>query len=165
MRPYVWVVTALALTGGLCGPGPSALAQDGSNPEQLKKLYDDALAQLKAAQDRKNELATQNEQLTAKLAALQKEVDGLRTEMVELKRRDAESAEQTFHLRSYHAAWTTFIDRYPELKVKWTRFLKSDLLGPDVEMPELDGSRLTVSAPPDASAVVTSPNDGTRTDQ
>ena len=46
MRAYVWVVTALALTGGVCGPAPAALAHDASNPEQLKKLYDDALAQL-----------------------------------------------------------------------------------------------------------------------
>ncbi|HZN66482.1 MAG TPA: hypothetical protein VFB66_14430 [Tepidisphaeraceae bacterium] len=145
MRPYVWVVTALALTGGLCGPGPSALAQDASNPEQLKKLYDDALAQLKAAQDRKNELATQNEQLAAKLAALQKEVDGLRTEMVELKRRDAEAAENSFYLRSYHAAWQSFIERYPDLKAKWKRFLESDILSAEAEMPELAEPELKLS--------------------
>ena len=149
MRAYVWAVTALALTGGLCGPAPAALAQDASNPEQLKKLYDDALAQLKAAQDRRNELATQNEQLTAKVAALQKEVDGLRTEMVELRRRDAESAENSFYLRSYHAAWQTFIDRYPELKVKWKRFLESDLLSAEAELPKVTEPELRLSTSSD----------------
>ena len=89
-------------------------------------------------------------------------MDGLRTEMVELKRRDAEAAEQTFELRSYHAAWRTFIDRYPELKVKWTRFLESDLLGPEAELPEWEGTSLTDGDPGDGTAVVTSPNDETR---
>src|SRR4029453_6807726 len=97
MRTLAWAVTAVALTVGLAG-ATLALAQDASNPEQLKKLYDDALAQLKAAQDRKNELATQNEQLTAKVADLQKQLDQAKTEMLELKRQDAENAEKNFYL-------------------------------------------------------------------
>jgi Skp family chaperone for outer membrane proteins len=136
MRAFVWVVAALALAAGVTLTAGVAFAQD-ANPEQLKKLYDDALAQLKAAQDRKNELATQNEQLGAKVAALQKEVDSLRNEMTELKRRDAESAEQSFYLRSYHAAWQTFIDGYPELKARWKRFLESDLLSAEARLPEM----------------------------
>jgi hypothetical protein len=90
MRALAWAVTAVALAAG----ATIALAQDANNPEQLKKLYDDALAQLKAAQDRKNELATQNEQLTAKVAELQKQLDQARGEMLELKRQDAENAEK-----------------------------------------------------------------------
>jgi chromosome segregation ATPase len=113
-----------------------ALAQEATSPEQLKKLYDDALAQLKAAQDRKNELAQQNEQLTAKVADLQKQLDQSRGEALELKRRDAESAEKSYFLRSHYAAWQGFVDRYPELKARWKRFLETDLLNGQNELPE-----------------------------
>ena len=105
MRALAWAVMVVALTAGTT----LALAQDTSNPEQLKKMYGDALAQLKAAQDRKNELATQNEQLTAKVADLQKQLDQARGEMLELKRQDADNAEKSFSSAA-HAAWQTFVD-------------------------------------------------------
>lgn len=136
MRTLAWAVTAVALGVVTLGTG-FALAQDANNPEQLKKLYADALAQLKAAQDRKNELATQNEQLTAKVAELQKQLDAARGEMLELKRRDAENAENSFYLRSHHAAWQTFVERYPELKARWKHFLENDLLAAGNELPQL----------------------------
>jgi peptidoglycan hydrolase CwlO-like protein len=134
MRTLVWAVMAVALTAGAA---TFAFAQDAANPEQLKKLYDDALTQLKAAQDRKNELATQNEQLTAKVAELQKQLDAARGEMLELKRQDAESAEKSFYLRSHHAAWQTFVERYPELKARWKKFLDKDILAEGNELPQL----------------------------
>ena len=131
MRALAWAVTAIALTAGF------AFAQDANNPEQVKKLYQDALAQLKAAQDRKNELATQNEQLAAKVAELQKQLDAARGEMLELKRQDAENAEKTFYLRSHHAAWQTFVERYPELKARWKQFMEKDVLAAGNDLPEL----------------------------
>src|SRR5204862_1073840 len=134
MRALAWAVTAVALSAGVT---TFSLAQDAGNPEQLKKQYDDALAQLKAAQDRKNELATQNEQLTKKVAELEKQLDQARGEMLELKRQDAENAEKSFYLRSYDAAWTTFIQRYPELKERWKSFLDKDLLAAGNELPRL----------------------------
>jgi chromosome segregation ATPase len=133
MRALAWAVTVFALAAGTT----LALAQDANNPEQMKKLYDDALAQLKAAQDRKNELATQNEQLTAKVAELQKQLDAARGEMLELKRQDAENAEKTFYLRSHHAAWQAFVGRYPELKARWKQFLDKDVLAAGNELPRL----------------------------
>lgn len=133
MRALAWAVMVVALTAGTT----LALAQDTSNPEQLKKMYGDALAQLKAAQDRKNELATQNEQLTAKVAELQKQLDQARGEMLELKRQDADNAEKSFFLRSHHAAWQTFVDRYPELKARWKQFLDKDVLAAGNELPKL----------------------------
>jgi predicted nuclease with TOPRIM domain len=144
MRALVWAVAALALSAGL------AVAQDAANPEQLKKLYDDALAQLKAAQDRKNELAQQNEQLTAKVQDLQKQLDQVRGEALELKRHDAESAEKSFFLRSHYAAWQNFVDNYPELKVRWKRFLETDLLAGHVEPPALADPRFPLSTPSEA---------------
>jgi predicted nuclease with TOPRIM domain len=136
MRTLAWAVTAVALTVGFAGT-TLVRAQDANNPEQLKKLYADALTQLKEAQDRKNELATQNEQLTAKAAELQKQLDQARGEMLELKRQDAENAEKSFYLRSHHAAWQTFIERYPELKARWKLFLEKDLLATGNDLPEL----------------------------
>src|SRR3954466_3787836 len=136
MRALAWAMTAVALSASVA---TLALAQDGGNPEQLKKQYDDALAQLKAAQDRKNELAQQNEQLTAKVADLQKQLDQSRGEALELKRRDAESAEKSYFLRSHYAAWQGFVDRYPELKARWKRFLETDLPNGQNELPEWKG--------------------------
>ena len=136
MRTLAWALTAVALAVGTVGTS-LALAQDANSPEQLKKLYADALAQLKAAQDRKNELATQNEQLTAKAADLQKQLDAARGEMLELRRLDAENAEKSFYLRSHHAAWQAFVERYPELKARWTHFLEKDVLAAGNELPEL----------------------------
>src|SRR5687767_13747814 len=135
MRTLAWAMTAVALTIGTVGTG-LAFAQDANNPEQVKKLYADALAQLKAAQDRKNELATQNEQLTAKVAELQKQLDQARGDMLELRRQDAENAEKSFYLRSHHAAWQTFVGRYPELKARWKQFLEKDVLATGNELPE-----------------------------
>ena len=134
MRALVWVTAAVALSTVALTAGLAAAQEP--NPEQLKKLYGDALAQLKAAQDRKNELAQQNEQLTAKVQELEKQLAGLRGEMTDLKRGDAEAAEKTFLLRSHFAAWNDFVDRYPELKARWKRFLQADLLSPRNDLPE-----------------------------
>lgn len=132
MKSRAWIMAALLLSAGL------VLAQDAPKPEQLKKMYDDALAQLKAAQDRKTELAMQNEQLQAQVAELKKEVDALRTEMVDLRRRDAESAERSFFLRSQYAAWQSFLSHDPELKARWEVYLDNDLLNPTAKSPLID---------------------------
>jgi chromosome segregation ATPase len=73
-----WAVTA-ALAATL------ASAQDDARPDQLKKRYADALAQLKQSQDRKNQLAADNERLTAKLADLQKQLDAANGRIATLK--------------------------------------------------------------------------------
>jgi hypothetical protein len=104
-------------------------AQDQTTPEDLNRKYQDALAQLKGAQDRKNELATENDQLKARIAELEKQAE-------EHHRAAAEYAQQTFFLRSHYAAWQTFIERYPQLGVRWRVFLQGDLLAPD-ELPEM----------------------------
>jgi chromosome segregation ATPase len=131
MRARTWAAAALLLTTTL------AFAQDAPKPEQLKKMYDDALAQLKAAQDRKTELAQQNEQLNAKLAEQTKELERLRNEMVDLKRRDAETAERTFFLRSQYAAWQSFLAGQPEMKARWEVYLDNSLVNPRAGVPEL----------------------------
>jgi len=69
------VLAVLWSVGGGGGGAGIARAQDEPKPDQLKRMYDDALAQLKQAQDRKNELAAENDKLNAKLTDLQKQLD------------------------------------------------------------------------------------------
>ena len=89
-------------------------AQEQPNPDEIKRLSE----QLKAAQDRKNELAAENEKLIAKVAELQKQVDNA----------NATFAEKTFQWRATNAAWETFLRRYPVLMGKWQAFLQSSLI-------------------------------------
>jgi hypothetical protein len=105
----------------LLRPVPPVIAQDQPTPDQLKKMYDDALAQLKTAQDRKNELAVENEKLGAKLGELTKQLE-------EARKQAAGYAEQTFYLRSHYAAWQNFVKRYPALRQRWIVFLEGNLL-------------------------------------
>jgi uncharacterized protein HemX len=116
------VAAILFATSGL------AFAQD--QGEDLNKKYQDALAQLKAAQDRKNELATENEKLNAHVADLQKQLD-------ESHRAASNFALQTFQLRSEHAAWTTFLKRYPRLAIQWKLFIESDPLAAPATLPDI----------------------------
>ena len=123
---------------GVCGltvavllalvPPAGARADDKQDPEQLKKAYDDALVQLKAAQERKNQLAADNEKLAGQLSELQKQVDRMKGEMEQFKRTEADQANQTFFLRSHYAAWQNFISRYPDLQGRWKAFFQNPLL-------------------------------------
>lgn len=101
----------------------SAKAQEQKSQEELKKLYDEAVVQLKAAQDRKNELAAENEKLQARVADLEGR----------LNQRDIEAseyAERTWSLRARCAAWDRFISRHPDWKARWEAFLAADVLDP-----------------------------------
>lgn len=99
----------------------AAFAQEQASPEELGRKYADALEQLKASQDRKNELAAENDQLRARIAELEQQ-------SAEHRRAAAEFAEQTFFLRSHYAAWQNFVQRYPQLAIQWKVFLEGGLL-------------------------------------
>jgi septal ring factor EnvC (AmiA/AmiB activator) len=114
-----------------------SLADEPINPEQLKKAYDDALVQLKAAQDRKAELAKENEALAAKVEELKKAVVTTQTQVDDLKREMADNDERTFYLRSYQAAWQSFIRRYPEVMARWKLYLGDSLLSVPQEIPDV----------------------------
>jgi len=124
------VVTSMAL---------SAKAQDKPGAEQLQKMYDDALNTLKAAQDRKNELATENERLVGRINELEKQLQSSRRELAE---RDRES----FFLRSYYASWQHFLERYPTLKSRWEVFLKAPPLAQPYNLPEVHDPNWPLSA-------------------
>ena len=107
---------------------PAAL-QDGLTQEQLRKMYDDALVQLKGSQDRKAELAGENEKLQARVAELEKQLGEARNEL-------AAQAERTFFLRAHYAAWQTFLSRYPSLLQQWKVFMEADVLTGPHEIPQ-----------------------------
>ena len=130
----VVVVAAMGLL--LPAFAPPAAAQEKADPEQLKKAYDDALVQLKEAQNRKNQLAADNEKLSAEVASLKKQLEAPHGELERLKRADTESADKTFFLRSHYAAWQNFIRRYPDVYGRWKVFFEYGVLFPARDLPE-----------------------------
>jgi len=130
----------LVVDGGLavCGGNSGrASAQEQPKYEVLKKMYDDAIASLKAAQETKSQLAAKNEELTKQVADLQKQLETVAKEREELARQVAQNAEKTFTLRANFAAWQEFLKRYPSLNARWKAFMETDLLKAGQEAPSL----------------------------
>jgi len=103
--------------------GQQARAADEIKPDQLKKMYDEAAAQLNSAQDRINNLAMKNEQLTARVNELQKQIEESRV-------KQATFDQQTYQWRATYAAWERFIGKYPVLLGRWQAFLQNSVLDP-----------------------------------
>ncbi len=103
------VISASAGVGVLVMP---ASVRADPSFDQLKRSYDEAVEQLRVAQDRKNELARENEQLKARLESLERRL----TE-------SAATPTQAF-LQSHYDAWQAFIARYPSLKERFNSFLR-----------------------------------------
>jgi septal ring factor EnvC (AmiA/AmiB activator) len=140
-RLFVWAVAVVATIATLASSPTRSFAQDqpNNNPEELNRKYQDALAQLKSAQDRKNELAAENEKLNARIADLEKQID-------ESKRTAATFAEQTYRLRSHYAAWHAFLRRYPLLLEKWKLFIEADPLAVPSSFPDMLDAPTTMPA-------------------
>ena len=126
MRTCVWLIACLCLAR-------TALAEDKPNPEQLKKAYDDALVQLKAAQNSKNELAKDNEKLSKQLEELKKQLAAADVQLQDMKRQISDNDEKSYNLRSYCATWRAFLRAYPELMARWKSFLADDPLAAPAE--------------------------------
>lgn len=109
---------SLAFLALCCARADSLSAQAQPSVEQIKKQYDDALNQLRAAQDRKNELATENQMLKAKIVDLEAKLAASRKEI-------DDSAEKTFDLRAQNAAWQHFLRLNPQLQPTWRLFIES----------------------------------------
>ena len=127
---WFWVLVVLLSVGGV------ASGQDSPQPDQLKKMYDGVLGELRQAQDRKNELAAENDKLNAKVAELQKQLDAAKLKIDEGTREAAGFAERTFYLRSYYANWQEFVHRYPKLEARWQVYLEGNVLAPN-KLPDL----------------------------
>jgi hypothetical protein len=137
----VWLAVLLVVFGVT-----SVRAQEPPQPAELQKMYDDALAQLKAAQDRKNELGIENESLKSRIAELEKQVADTRTAVGMLEAQVAENADKTFFYRSYHAAWQVFLHEYPYLMAQWKYFLENGLLSVPHQVPDFMDSDWPFSA-------------------
>jgi hypothetical protein len=125
MRRMLWAGVVLLLSAQM------VFGQDEPKPDQLKKMYDDALVQLKQAQDRKNELAAENEKL-------QKQLDAAKAREDELNRDAATFSQRTFFLRSQQAAWQQFIRHYPKIQAAWDLYLRGDVLTPQEQKEYID---------------------------
>ncbi len=99
----------------------AAMAQEDPKPDELKRMYESSQQQLKAAQDRKNELANEVENLNKRLIETQKQLDSAQAN-------EASFAERTYQLRSTLVAWDRFLESYPVLKGRWQAYLQTDLL-------------------------------------
>jgi hypothetical protein len=130
---YVCFCLALTLLTGV------ALGDDDVKPQDLKKLYNDALNQLKAAQDRKSELATQNQRMAMRAAELEKEIRFQTAQIEDLKRQAAGWAEKTYFLRTHYAAWAQFLSVNDSIKSQWDRYIQQlSPLTPVIEAPFFD---------------------------
>lgn len=146
MRTCALLVAALSLLALMAG---TALAEDKPNPDQLKKAYDDALVQLKAAQNSKNELARENDKLAKQIEDLKKQLAGSQGQIENLKRQVSDNDRKTFGLRSYQGAWENFMRVHPEVSARWKAFLADDVLA----LPQQHSTLLdfTLPLPIDAS--------------
>ena len=104
---------------------PCVLAQEGLSSDQLRRMYDDAVVQLKTAQDRRNELARENEKLRSRLIQL----DAIQKELEKVQREANLTADKTFQARSEHAAFREFLAANPFIRLQWQAFLGNDLPG------------------------------------
>ena len=82
----------------------AAVARAEPTLEQLKASYEETVKQLQQSQDRKNQLANENEQLKARVAELEAKLNAI----------DAQARQAEF-LRSQFVAWSSFLERYPLL--------------------------------------------------
>jgi hypothetical protein len=129
MRRLILAILVLSLLS------TGARADDG----QLQKAYSDTLIQLKAAQDAKNELASSNEKLGKQLEEMKKQVAASQARIRDLERQVSDNDGKNFYLRSFYAAWQTFIKLHPELAVRWKAYLGNDALAmPQEPRPLID---------------------------
>lgn len=119
------LIVAIALLPTLTLPAPRAAAEE--DGQQLRQAYDDTLAQLRDAQQRKTQLAAENEQLKAKVAELEKQITAADTKAAELRRQNEQLSQTESYLHSHYAAWQQFLHRYPQLQMRWKSFLQTDL--------------------------------------
>src|ERR1700683_3441154 len=117
----------------------TSLGADDVKPEDLRRGYNDTLSQLRAAQDRKAELATENARLTGRVAERGKQLKGPPAQADDARRQAAALARSTYFLRTHYAAWVEFLQFYPLIRLEWDLFLdRVPPLSPELEMPPMD---------------------------
>jgi hypothetical protein len=102
MRASDWAA-ALVL-----GVASATAAQQTGQSNDWKKMYDDASVQLRAAQDRKAELAKQNGQLTAQVADLQKQLETVQMDLNIVRLQTDAFAEKILLGHAFYSVWEPF---------------------------------------------------------
>jgi Skp family chaperone for outer membrane proteins len=125
MRAGVCVAVMAAVLWSLAAPAWAA--DEDIKPDEMRKLYQDTLNQLTAAQNRKAELAAENEKLTARVAELEKRLKAAEAENAESQRLAGSFAERTFYLRADQSAWQTFLQSQPDIYLRWQLFVNRGL--------------------------------------
>lgn len=110
----LWGLVAVACT--LAAPPTQAQNNDFDG---LKRAYDDTLAQLRSAQDRKNELAIENEKLRAELASLKTQLTTDQQRLAILQSQLDVLMERSYTARSTQAAFSSFLRGNPEARKLW----------------------------------------------
>ena len=98
-----------------------ALAQEELTSDQLRRMYDDAVAQLKTAQDRRNELARENEKLKTRIAGLEKELEQARASYAELQTNTLADQQLAVGIRD-------FMQDHPVIGFRWQLYKGRNLL-------------------------------------
>lgn len=127
----VWSPFAV-LTGpqpaGIGGGGVAyAAMQDGTSAAEWKRAYDDVVGQLKAAQDRRNELAGENERLLKRATEAENRLAPVLARNGELEREAAEYSLKTYDLRLLKARWEEMLRLHPDVRRKWQQLLQGEM--------------------------------------
>lgn len=121
----------LIVAGLLLSLTPQVWAEGETNPEQLQRMYDNAVGQLRAAQERRNELAKENEKLTASVTELEKRLAEAKTDI-------ASMTEKSFRLRAEYGAFQDFLRRYPAIDARWRGYMRQDMAVVDNVLDQLN---------------------------
>lgn len=109
----LWGVLALACTFA----APPLYAQNSDS--ELRRAYDDTLAKLSSAQDRKNELAIENEKLRAELDTLKSQLVAERQKAATIQSQLDVLLERSYASRATQAAFSTFLRNNPQARKLW----------------------------------------------
>jgi predicted nuclease with TOPRIM domain len=101
--------------------GAMATASHAQDAQQLQKMYDESQAQLRAAQDRKNELFVENQKLQKRLSELEEQLSATRGELETLENR-------AWFLREHYASWQDFVELNPPIRAMWQGFFNGALV-------------------------------------
>ena len=110
----VFIITMLLAPGVL-------MAQEELTSDQLRRMYDDAVAQMKTTQDRRNELARDSEKLRARIAELEGKLEETRAQMTAM-------ADSTYKARAECAAFDEFLKANVSLRGQWLAFLQKSII-------------------------------------
>lgn len=132
----MWRLGAFALVTSLLAL-PAVVAAQEQTSEQLRKMYDDAVAQMRSAQDRRNELARENEKLRAHIGELEDALAKTQAQLTAI-------TDATYRDRAESSAFSVFMESNPDVRARWQAFLQrslltapdpKDLLDPDWPLP------------------------------